>query len=475
MPKLRDSIMRQRRGGDIETFTDENDRGDLTMWQEGGYDMDPTQYGIQDKPYEFGPPDETTPPIFMTNIPQGGMGPSYESPGGVPGSELDRADIDARAAEAGVDVMDLSQKKKISEPPAWVDPDVDLNVPGARDRFRQILVEDVQGGFDKSTMNINAEMGRSNLDPVIDKKAWDERFDRLTKEKAAATTLMEQLMKPFDRAAAQQLAIRKRKAETAAGQAELREKDEKRLIELSSELVKLAGERRKLKKDQTEAGQMGDTTEMVSINRLNAQVDSQQKRVQSEIDRLETKLGRKAPAQVVAAPPKDATTVPQTEAQKFAAEGKAKGWSPEQTLAEWKKLKSGGESSSQMPGPAAAPISSGAAGSFGPPPPQPLQPENPNLPSAIPQPPMPDAGMDTGMNTGMNIGGPPVTIDTESMKNLAMSLGLTMDNLKTYLQVAADINGSTVDLLLTKPYNTIKQLLKQAVDSQSATRKGMGL
>jgi len=320
-------------------------------------DMDPYQAGIQSQPDTPSPVDPDAKPIFMTNIPQGGFGPSYENPGGVPGSAQDRAQIDEQAAAAGSTVMDLSSKQKTPKPPAWVNPDVDLNAPGERDKFRQILVQDVLGGYDISTMNINAEMARSNLDPVIDKKAWDERFDRLTKEKLAAVTLMEQLMKPFDKAASQQEAIRKRNAETEKGQREAMDADEKRLIDLDGEMVKLAGERRKLSKEQAEAGMdRNNPAAMVSITRQATRVDAQQKRVQAEIERLEARLGRKAPAQAAAAQApttqtptgKPTTKTPtsgtpqQTEAQRFAAEGKAKGWGPDQVLAEWKKLKTSG-------------------------------------------------------------------------------------------------------------------------------------
>ena len=266
---------------------------------------------------------------------------------------------------------------------------------------------------------------------------------------------------------------------TEKGKLESKDKDEKRLLELSGELVKLAGERRKLKKEQTEIGAgVYDPNEMVSINRLNAQVDNQQKAIQSEISRLEARLGKSAPAQTVA--PQAATTQtenvkPQTPLQKkaaaFVADSIARGETKEQAFARFQAEQSAGKGTDAGTGkttPAAKPApakiikpapttpaqkSSDVSESWGLPP-----------PSTSPSP-----------ASDINIGGQPVTINTKDMVDLAKSVGITKENLDTYLKVAADINGSTVELLLTKPYNAIKQLLQQAVASQTQTRKGMGL
>lgn len=473
MPKLRESILRKRRGGPIETFTEEDENGNLSIWQEGGEDMDPYQAGVQDQPSVGAPPDPNAKPIFMTNIPQGGFGPSYENPGGVPGSEQDRAQMEEQAKAAGSTVMDLSEKKKTPKPPAWVNPDIDLNAPGERDRFRSILIQDNFGGYDMSTMNINAEMKRSNLDPVTDKKAWDERFERLTKEKLAATTLMEQLMKPYDKAATLQEAIRKRNAETEKAKGVDLKAARAKYLELGNSYVKTLTDKQKLIES---LGTAFDETAKSAINAQIQELDNFASDIKFQMKGLEGTPGVKpvkTPTEMMPSHAKTgqaptAGTTQQTEAQKFAAEGKAKGWGPDQVLAEWKKLKTSGAGKTTSgkpapPKPAPAKIikpaptakSSGVSGSWGPPPPTPSTPQT--------------------SGASINIGGPPVTINTKDMVDLAKSVGINRENLDAALEAAAAAGGFTIDILLTKPKNVIKRLLELAVSSQSATRKQMGL
>ena len=477
MPKLRESLMRERRGGPIETFSEEDERGNLSIWQEGGYDMDPVQAGIQDNPSVGAPPDPDAKPIFMTNIPQGGFGPSLDSPGGVPGSEQDRAQMDEQAAAAGTTVMDLSSKQKTPKPPAWVNPEVDLNAPGERERFKQTFREDAFGGVNLPDIDPVGEASRK-WDPALYPKEFKQLADTLTTRVKAAREVEDRIMAEFDKNAAIQAAMRKHKSEAEKAKGADIKSARARYLELGKSYTQNLTDKQKLIES---LGTAFDETAKDAIKAQIQELDNIGNDIKFQMKGLEGIPGVK-PKKVDTAPYKDrffdqmgmgagrkgektptSGAPQQTEAQKFALYGKSQNWSPERTLSEWKKLKTSGAGTKtptgkQAPSPARivkpAPTTkpSTPTASFGPP-----------MPTANPQP------------SGVDIGGPPVTIDTKSMVELAKSVGLTKENLGTYLKVAADINGSTVELLLTKPYNAIKQLLKQAVSSQSATRKQMGL
>lgn len=475
MPNLRESILRNRKGGPIQTFKEYDENGNLKIWQEGGDDMDPDQEGIQDQPYQSGPPDESGKQIFMTNIPEGGMGPSFDNPQGIPGSAGDREDINAQAQAAGSKVIDLSTPKKPAQPAPWVGSGIDLNAPGERDRFRQEgVVNAAFNGFDLPRVNINEEMKRSGLDPILDKKAWSERFDRLTKEVEAAKQLESAMMAQFDKNAAIQLAMNERKSKEVGAQVKVQEESKKRRLELGEKHIELLKKKTELKEqfdkvknESVDFNPLALRTIVEQTNVINTQVQEIEKQIRAldgnsgvaqakgagqPVQAQQVPIAGGAKAGVAPAKPLDKNAAAKrTEFVNFAKEAQSRGLTREQAIAEFQKLQAGQAGAGSKPNakPAAAKVIA--------------KPKT----DTMPKPP--------DKNSKIDIGGPPVTIDTDSMKKLVKDVGLSPENWKAAAKLAADAGGFTIEELYLKPIATIKQLLIKAAESQKSTRKGLGL
>lgn len=471
MPKLRETILKKQRGGPIETFTDRDERGNLSIWQEGGYDMDPYQAGIQDKPSVGAPVDPNKPPIYMTNIPQGGFDPSLDRPGGVPGSAQDRAELDAAAAAEGVDVMDLSEKKKTPEPPAWVNPNVDLNAPGERDRFKQGFREDMFGGIDLPDIS-PVEEAAKKWDPAIYPKEYKELADRLGARIKAAREVEDRVMAEFDKNAAIQLSMRKRKAESSTAQATKLKDDRAKYISLGQNYVKILADKQKLIES---LDMMIDETAKGAVNAQIQELDSFANDIKYQMKELEktpgikpvktpTKMapshGKTQPIESIAKAhnvPTQQATKDQAEVIRLGKEAKAKGLTGvkinEYIKQNWKG--------------AGAVVSTGKAKVVG----KPAK-SMPSKPTGV-KPAQP--GPKPPEKKSLNVEAGPFKLDIDSMKAMAEDVGLGAKNWKSAVKLAADVGGFTVEELYTKPLAEIKRLLELAVSSQKKARKEMGL
>lgn len=491
MPKLRDAIMRSRTksslGGDpMDIITERDGLGNLSIWHEGLQDMDPYQAGTQREPQTFGPADETKPPIFITDIPRGGIDPAVEQ---LPGSARERAEMDAKAAEAGVDVIDLSKNEVgKTKPPPWISPEVDLNAPGERGKFKAILREKAFQGVDLPDMDYYAEAAK-----VWNPTVFPEEFEKTARNLAAkiksARDLEDRAMAEYDKNAAIQLSMRKRKLDAK----KLSDKEQKDNLTLYNKLgqdylrtnstIQLL--RKSLNEQFDEAAKPGIQAQIDDATAILDDIMAQRKTLESTIKpEAAPGIGAETYGRPAAATPQSAGSIqnigpiaekynvpPEQVARdradilRIGKEADDRGLSGQQKR-EYVKQQMQARSVAAAPAATQRPQMGQPAmmPGVGPGPQPSAQQFGPRPEQSLEQP----SGQPAG-SSGFSLG--PLNIDIDGMKKLAEKVGLGAENWKAAAKLAADAAGVTVDMLLYKrPIAEIEQLLKKAVAAQAESR-----
>lgn len=358
-------------------YTDE--RGNLAI--DPVVDQDPTEAGIQEKPYEYRPP-SNEPGIFMTNIPKGGIGPSLDYPQGVPGTEKDYEETRQAAKKEGGKFVDLSPKKKEKkggEVPSWVGSGIDLNAPGARENFRLQFNMDTYG-YDLPRIN-PAETAKAKWDPVEYPKEYEALKKQLDDRVGAARLLEDRMLSQYDKEATVQKSMQEHKLAQAEKTKTENINAKQRFIELGQQRVTLGDQISKLQVEYDKANS-NNSIEPVSkeyIGILKKRIDgvnNQIKDIDYQRDQLRKKYNvepmstemaaahqqNKPTAETIAnvsKRPVGTVKTDMTEAQRLAAQGKARGIPDNQLeayiVSELKKSRQGGS-------PGKASMGAGAAG-----------------------------------------------------------------------------------------------------------------
>ena len=472
-----------------------------------------TRFGASNRDWGPRPEYAPAPEGAVEELPWGGeYQPATEmGPGGV------RKFSNIPSDEGDPTVGYIKEPEKKKKPSPWIGQDMS---PAKFEEFKQHVIDTQFKGKDWSTVNkytaADEELAKDNMDRDQNPEQWARVVKRIGDQQDYYFKLMKNLKDDWDKAAAENEKVRKRKQETEKKQTEKVAKQKTLYVDLGEKRLKLLQDKAKLadefNKMRDELGPSPSDEEfgasrgkMKSITDRAAAIDEQIKVIDNQRSEIAKEYtveipgtpGGGRPKPKKAAEPEDISKgfsdpldvvrqfrngalgdtgdpAVREKAKEIIRHGvETKGWSDPSNISQ--PPQQAATSVMQMPKETPAgqtartkSVDTAKDGKVLSMPEEKAAPiKKPNKTISIPRgrigPKPPTSAMKYGI------------INTKSFSDFFNSIGISKQNFKLYEKIASDIGGFAVDQLYDQPKETIKSLFKKAVASQKKSQKSIGM